>query len=215
MSAKPKPFSEKAARELLARYECPTPYHAVRARFLGAIATPLPTVAPMAVLRQLWGGELPEFDSLDAVNELIGVLVNGLWNDLAKHQKRTAPFRLTHIAPARTREGLLSFARLRREEAEGFIDGLFGGEDEVDFPESASAALEQVRKACALMAATEDLAADPSKPTESDEMSKTIELLRLLSRILENEINAVVLACVKNRRAQMRVPFEPGSGSVH
>lgn len=215
MSAKPKPFSEKATRELLASYECPTPYHAVRARFLGAIATPLPTVAPMTALRQLWGGELPEFNSLDAVNELIGVLVNGLWNDLAKHQKRTAPFRLTPIAPARTREGLLSFARLRREEADGFVDGLFGGEDEVDFPESASTGLDHIRNARAVLAGTEDLAADPSKPIEPAELAETIELLRSLSRILENEINAVVLACVKNRRAQMQSPFGPGGGRFH
>jgi len=215
MTAKPKPFSEKAARELLARYDCPIPYHAVRTRFLGAIATPLPTVAPMAVLRQLWGGELPEFNSLDAVNELIGMLVNGLWNDLARHQKRTAPFRLTPIAPARTREGLLSFARLRREEADGFVNGLFGEEDEVDFPESATAALDHIQNIRALLAGTEDLAADPSKSIETDELSKTIELLRSLSRILENEINTLVLACVKNRRAQMQSPFGAGGGRVH
>jgi len=31
-------------------------------------------------MKALWGGELPEFDSLDAVNELLRILVMGLWH---------------------------------------------------------------------------------------------------------------------------------------
>ena len=86
--------SEHTVRTLLDRYACPVPYHEVRTRFLGNIATPLMGISPMQVVKDLWSGELPPFDSMNDVNELIGILINGLWNDLTKHQKRSAPFRL-------------------------------------------------------------------------------------------------------------------------
>ena len=79
-------------RALLDRYRCPVPFHAVRTRFLGNIASPVVSASPLDALKGLWGGELPEFDSLDAVNELLAVLIMGLWNRLARHQERSAPF---------------------------------------------------------------------------------------------------------------------------
>ena len=83
---------EKKIRALLETYACPVPFHEIRTRFLGNIATPAMSASPISVVKNLWGGELPEFESLDAVNELIGVLVNGLWNSLTRHQKRSDPF---------------------------------------------------------------------------------------------------------------------------
>ena len=89
-----------------------------------------------------WGGELPEFESMDAVNELMGLLVNGLWNSLTRYQKRTEPFRLIRTPVEPTRTGLAAYALMRRQELDGFIEGLFNGEDEVDLPKKATAALD-------------------------------------------------------------------------
>ena len=55
---------------LLTRYKCPTPFHEVRTRFLGNIASPVIGASPMETVKQLWGGELPAFDSMEAVDEL-------------------------------------------------------------------------------------------------------------------------------------------------
>jgi hypothetical protein len=90
-------------RALLDRYRCPVPFHAVRTRFLGDIASPVMSASPLDAVRALWGGELPEFDSLDAVNELLRILVMGLWNRLSRHQERNAPFRLVRIEIPETR----------------------------------------------------------------------------------------------------------------
>ena len=49
---------------LLKRYKCPTPFHEVRTRFLGNIASPVNGASPMETVKQLWGGELPAFDSM-------------------------------------------------------------------------------------------------------------------------------------------------------
>ena len=90
---------------LLQRYQCPTPFHEVRTRFLGNIASPVMAASPVETVKQLWGGELPEFDSLESVNELLNVLVAGLWNRLAAHQSSRTPFRLLRFEVAPTRAG--------------------------------------------------------------------------------------------------------------
>ena len=60
---------DQSVRALLARYACPIPFHAVRTRFLGNIATPKLDASPVQTIKSLWGGELPEFDDMVAVNE--------------------------------------------------------------------------------------------------------------------------------------------------
>ena len=49
---------------LLQRYKCPTPFHEVRTRFLGNIASPVIGASPIETVKQLWGGKLPEFVSV-------------------------------------------------------------------------------------------------------------------------------------------------------
>src|SRR3954470_4457116 len=88
---------EQTIRALLERHACPVAFHEARTRFLGNIATPELSASPLQTVKDLWGGELPVFDSLDDANELIGALIQGLWNDLTRHQKRSQPFRLTRV----------------------------------------------------------------------------------------------------------------------
>jgi len=74
----PTPVSDEQVRTLLEQYNCPVPFHEVRTRFLGNIATPVMSASAIKMVEELWGGELPAFDSIDAANELIGALVMGL-----------------------------------------------------------------------------------------------------------------------------------------
>ena len=122
----PSPASDGQARALLERYKCPVPFHEVRTRLLGNIASPVMSASPIKVVQDLWGGELPPFDTIEEANELIGALVMGLWNRLTRHQDRASPFRLMRVDTASTREGLAALALMRRQELDGFIEGLFG-----------------------------------------------------------------------------------------
>src|SRR3954464_13244518 len=63
--------SDTEVRGLLDRYGCPTPFHAVRTRFLGNIASPVLGASPLDQVKALWDGELPEFDDVEAANELV------------------------------------------------------------------------------------------------------------------------------------------------
>jgi hypothetical protein len=141
--------SDQQVRALLEHYKCPVPFHEVRTRFLGNIATPVMSASPIRVVQDLWDGELPTFDSIDAANELVGALVIGLWNRLTRHQDRSLPFRLMRIETAPTREGLAALALMRRQELDGFIEGLFGREEQVDLPERAPGAVSTNSARCA------------------------------------------------------------------
>ena len=143
-----RPVSDDEVRSLLQRHGCPVPLHEIRTRFLGNIATPAMSASPIKVVEGLWGGELPEFDSIDAANELIGTLLAGLWNRLTRHQDRSTPFRLTRIDVVPTREGLSALALMRRQELDGFIEGLFGAEEAIDLPKRAHRGLPPISPKC-------------------------------------------------------------------
>src|SRR5450759_4395209 len=121
----PPTATDEEVRVILERYGCPVLFHELRTRCLGNIATPVSAASPIKMVEDLCGGKLPAFDSIDAANELIGALVMGLWNRLTRHQDRNSPFRLMRIDSAPTREGLAALALMRRQELDGFIEGLF------------------------------------------------------------------------------------------
>jgi len=195
--------SDEQVRALLVRYSCPVPFHEVRTRFLGNIASPAIGVSPIKMVESLWGGKLPEFDTMDDANELIGALIMGLWNQLTKHQDRSAPFRLARSSIAATREGLATLALVRRQELDGFVEGLFGPEEIVDVPERAHRGLEDLAEMRALFAATAELAADETKPAQLKEMETTLRLLREMTKNAEHEMHAIVLACKRARKLML------------
>lgn len=200
------PVDEKQVRSLLKKYNCPVPYHEVRTRFLGNIATPAMTASPIQVVKGLWGGELPEFESLEAVNDLIGALINGLWNSLTRHQKRTEPFRLVRVPTEATRAGLASYILMRRQEIDGFVDGLFNGQDVIDLPEKAQTSADVIGELRAMLAGAHALVTDDSKAGSDKEYAATLKQIQELTPIIEHEINAIVLACTRARRQILQKP---------
>jgi hypothetical protein len=53
-------------------------------RFLGNIASSVMSASSLDMAKALWGGELPAFDSVDAVDQLLRALVTGRRNRLAR-----------------------------------------------------------------------------------------------------------------------------------
>ena len=199
----PPTASDDEVRALLDRYHCPVPFHAVRTRFFGNIASPDMRGSPIKMVEALWGGELPPFDNIDDVNELLGALVMGLWNRLTRHQERSAPFRLTRMEVPATREGMATLARLRREELEGFVEGLFGDKESLDLPERAHKALGTLAEIRAMLDASQVLAEDTTKPAVSDDIVVTLGHFRELPRIAEHEMHEAVLSCTRARRQML------------
>jgi hypothetical protein len=192
--------SDDDVRARLERCRCLVTFHAVRTRFLGNIASPILSASPLDTVKALWGGELPEFDSIDAVNELLAVLVMGLWNRLSRHQERSAPFRLVRVEIPETREGLAHIALIRREELDGFVEGLFGAEESLDLPERAHRALKTLSELRAIFDGLHELAGNPTKPVTADDIAQPRRNIRELTKVGEREIHDVVLSCTRARR---------------
>ena len=201
--ATPPTASDDHVRALLERYHCPVPFHAVRTRFLGNIASPAVQGSPIRMVEALWGGELPTFDKIEDANELIGALVIGLWNRLTRHQERSAPFLLTRMTVPATCEGMAALARVRREELDGFVEGLFGDQERVDLPERAHKALGFLAEIRAMLEAVQVFAEDPTEPAAPDDLAVTIRQLRELTRIAAHEIHEAVLSCTRARRQML------------
>ena len=168
----------------------------------------------MRIVQDLWGGELPAFDTMDEANELIGALVNGLWNSLTKHQKRSEPFRLVRLITEPTPQNLATLARTRRQELDGFIEGLFNGEDQMDLPERAHVAVGHLSEMRAMMAGIEQLVAGDPKSESRTELEATFKHLRELTRIMELEIHEAVLSCARARK-HMLESFPAQKPTVH
>jgi hypothetical protein len=176
------------------------PFHVVRTRLLGNIASPDMTASPMDTVAGLWGGELPAIDNPDALNELLRVLLMGLWNRLAGHQNRNAPFRMIRVDAPETREGLANIAAIRREEVIGFIEGMFGKEQGLALPERARRALEALAEAGGLLRGVSEIAGDTTKPAPADDIAQTRRHISELTAICEKEIHAALLSCTRVRR---------------
>ena len=199
----PSSASDEQVRALLERYKCPVPFHEVRTRFLGNIASPVMSASPIKVVQDLWGGELPPFDTIDEANELIGALVMGLWNRLTRHQDRRSAFHLVRLDAAATREGLAGLALMRRQELDGFIEGLFGREEVVDLPERAHRGLDELGQMRVLFAGVLQLAGNVTKQSTDKGVETTLRRMREMTKIAEHEIHAVVLARARARKQMM------------
>jgi hypothetical protein len=200
----PPTASDAEVRALLERYRCPTPFHAVRTRFLGSIASPDLQVAPMKTVEALWGGALPEFENIEALNELRAALMMGLWDRLTRHQERSAPFRLTRIEVPATREGMATLALMRREELDGFTEGLFGDNESMDLPERAHHAIKLLGEMRAMLEGVRELAENPSKPAEPGDFAALLGHFRELTQVAEHEMHEAVLSCARARRQMLR-----------
>ena len=184
---------------MLERYKCPTPYHAVRTRFIGRIASAAENISPIEMLKQLWGGELPLFDSIEDFNELLNVLINELWNQLTKHQSPADPFRLSRIEVKPIREDLQNFARVRQQEIEGFIEGVFGSNEALDLPEMAHKAVDVLGDMRGMLAGAVILLDDDSKSSDLHELKALSDNFQEISKIAELEINAAIQSCKRAR----------------
>ena len=205
MSKRPRPptVTDAQVRDVLARFACELPFPAVRTRLLGSIASPDPLVTPLRAVEALWGGALPVFDSMEDANELISVLVMGLWNQLSEHQHRSAPFRLTRIEVSATREGVATLALMREQEVWNFGLGLVGSTPAPKFPERADRAMGVLFQVRGIAIGIRERAEDREKDMSTEDCAGLIQQFRDVTKAAEHEIHEAVLACARARRAIM------------
>ncbi len=200
--AKPKPtyVGDAKVRTLLEAYACPVPLHAVKARFMGTIASPKVGASPLRTIEDLWPGGLPTFESTDEADRLMQALMS-LWNHLARHQKHTKPFRFARASKLAGREQMTTWIHMRCEEIENFLKGLFNGEERFDVSEEIAAELDTLEEVYGLLSKFRDRLTDEAIWETDKDIIDLFKIVRDLERIAEMQINEVIQACVAWRRA--------------
>ena len=197
----PARVTDQQVQTLLTRHRCPTPMHVLRMRFLGAIASPRMEVSPIQWVTQAWDGELPEFASEAEAEELFQALLGGWWNRLSEHQNARSPFRLPRSEVKPTRPAMLALALARQQELEGFVDGLFGDDEQMDMPEKAHYALTVLAEIHAIFAGVVALLKDESKAAPAQELTNLLRNIQKLTITADEAINRIIQSC-KLVRAQ-------------
>jgi hypothetical protein len=77
------------------------------------------------------------------------------------------------VETAPTREGLAAMALIRRQELDGFVEGLFGREEAIDLPERAHRSLDLLGEMRAMFAAVNEVATDLSKPANDKSSARS------------------------------------------
>lgn len=153
----------------------------------------------MATVAHAWGGELPEFASAEEVEEVMQVLMHGLWNRLSEHQNTRNPFRLPRFEVPPTRQALHDLARMRAQELKGFADGLFGTEDEMLLPQKAHEAVVALSELYAMFDGATALLADDSKPAPAEELKSLLRNLQQMTIVADEQINKAMQSCKRAR----------------
>ena len=92
---------------------------------------------------------------------------------------------------------------MRRQELDGFIEGLFGHEEVVDLPRRAHRGLDELGQMRALFEAVVHLVEGDTKQPIDKGVETTLRRMREMTKIAEHEIHAVVLACTRARKQMM------------
>ena len=181
---------------------------------MGDIASPRLNASPLGALARIWGGELPTFDSERDLQELVNTLVQGLWNRLAGHQSLRDPFYLTRFEVQPTRQALRHLAVIRAQELQGFIDGLFGSEEEMQLPQKAHDAVQGLSEVYSMFSGAADLLEDESKPAAPQELEDLLRNFQKLTIAADELINKAAQSCKRARGQRLDAmstkPFRRG-----
>jgi len=193
----PKYVGDAQTRSLLETFSCPVPFHAVRAQFMGNIASPVLSVSPIHTIEEFWPDGLPVFENEEEANALMEGLLS-LWNHLAQHQKRNKPFKLIVKPFGDDRDEMREFLTVRTQEIDYFLEGLLDGDAQFPIPDDIREEIALLAENYALMNATLDLLDNVASTDQ--EISSLTSNLRELSKIAGIQINDIILACVRWRR---------------
>lgn len=153
----------------------------------------------MAPLMQAWGGELPVFGSAEEMDDVMSVLMYGLWNRLSEHQSSRKPFKLTRFELTASQQALHGLAEMRAQELKGFVDGLLGPDDEMVLPQKAHDAVVALAQLYEMFVGASELLADPAQLAPDQELKALLQNFQRMTIVADEQINKAVQSCKRAR----------------
>ncbi len=204
---------DAAFQRLLEKYNCPTPFHVVRMRFLGEIASLDLDASPIKTIESFWDGELPAFDLDEEATAFFQVMM-GLWNRMARHQDGVL---VKLFKPKKPREwdDIAAAFRMRAEEIrDGFLVGYSGSGTDQNPPESLEEALHGLRE---IAEGFEEAAERVQRPQRvEDELSfhDYRQLLEARTKEVETLLTAIMRASKELRKLRNAAASEIDDGTL-
>jgi hypothetical protein len=180
---------DAALQRLLEKYNCPTPFHVVRMRFLGEIASLDFGASPIKTIESFWDGDLPVFDRKEEGSAFFQAMMS-LWNRLARHQDGVL-VKLFKLKKLREWDDVAAAFRMRAEEIrDGFLVGYAGSGTDQHLPESLEEALHGLNE----IADRFDEAAERVQGPERDEDELSLADFRQVIEVRTKEVETLLTA---------------------
>jgi hypothetical protein len=194
---------DDAVKRLLQRYRCPAPFHVVRMRFWGAIASPSFDVSPITAIQGLWSNGPPEFKDAREANTFLKPMMS-LWNELTRYQDGSPRLELERIGEIDTRERLHAAAKLRAEELyDGFLEGFTGGQTEIDVPPGVGDLIRSVEKGTEVFFMIRNTFAKPPGPEDDAILAECAGNFPMVDHAVQADLNAIAVAVKRWRKERL------------
>ena len=135
-----------------------------------------------------------------------------------RNQEADRPYHLMKPPSRATRPSVAFIAKVREEEFEGFLRGIFGDGEDLQVPELTAQALENLLQMSGTFAGICELLADSSKPASAEDLQGLLDNIAKLTAIAEAEIHDVAMEARMMREgdgAIQRRQSRPGRVDLH
>jgi len=193
---------DAAFKAFLRRYDCPTPFHVVRMRFVGWVASPALASSPLPIIETMWPGGLPEFGGEREATTFYETFA-GLINHVSRYQNgiRVAMAKLPKL---RDREGLAAAFRFRAEEIrDGFLVGYHGDEDETQAPEQLREPLARLKSLVEELGDLADRAGREMLGDHKPLFAQYDRLFGVITGVAELQLTNLILSATAERAAEL------------
>jgi hypothetical protein len=138
-------IGDDAFRVFLERHDCPASIEEIRMRFLGAIVSPLRRNDIYPIVEEFFEFNMPEFPEMEEMGAFLQAFL-GLWNEIAQ-SSRHVPISLSPVGNVATHEDLKNLLFRRMDEVVfGFLDGVWGEDNELPLTQERAAMLTAVEE---------------------------------------------------------------------
>ncbi len=136
----PSYIGDDAFKAFLSEHGCRTNFEEIRMRFLGAMVSPGRDADIYPLVEDLFEYDMPELADGSASEAFLHTFL-GLWNVVAE-SSRQSPITLSPVGPITTRGEIKDLLYRRIDEVEfGFLEGVWGDDDELSLTETRAAML--------------------------------------------------------------------------
>jgi hypothetical protein len=191
MAIKTRYIGDAAFVRLLGYYNCPTPFHVVKMRILGGIASPNKNLAPIMVFSSFWTENTEPKLQTKKEAEIFFSSFMGLWDKMAKCQT-VSKVKLTNFSRPINSLQLQKILLTRTEEVDfGFVEGFWGGLSNVDIPQIVGQLIDSISETAEVYS---DMLKEVRKNPNDDEekLSNAYKNIEIYDKTIERAMSALL-----------------------